>query len=321
MMQLVSARERLAAGTAPAFVLDKDMGAPMMTDEVRFATADAEGRAVVPLTAAQKYHFDTTGWLAIPGVLDGAEIEEMREFVLRLETDPESIPEHQRSPVGGPLQRLTDHPVVIGFAQEFIYNPFTDGGGNSLETDAGYGFRQEHSFITVRSAHGGRHGSRGDGSFGPHNGNGMMRLPGDCHHYQAFPGRAYAGMVRIVWELNEVAEDDGGTLLLSGSHKAAYPAPEEIFSADCPLWETYACPAGSVLMFTEALTHSGQPWRNPERQRVAVFNCYNSIHTRWHNWDPPAAVLADMPPKRRSLYRPVYVSGNWISEGASGVQG
>ena len=187
----------------------------------------------------------------------------------------------------------------------------------SLENDAGYGFRQEHSFVTVRRAGGGRRGAQGDGTFSPHNGNGMMRLPGDCHHYQAFPGHAYAGMTRIVWELNEVGRGDGGTLLLSGSHKAAYPAPEEIFSAGSSLWETCACPAGSVLMFTEALTHSGQPWRNPDRPRVAVFNCYNSIHAKWHNWDPPAAVLADMPPKRRSLYRPVYVAGNWIREEAS----
>ena len=321
MMQRVSARERLVAAAPSAFVLDKDMGAPMMTDAARFAVTNADGRPVVPLTAAQKYHFDTKGWLAVPGVLDIAEIEEMRDFVLRLKADPESIPEHQRSPVGGPLQRLTDHPVVIGFAQEFIYNPFTDGGGDSLENDHGYGFRQEHSFITVRRSAGGRRGAQGDGSFGPHNGNGMMRLPGDCHYYQAFPGRAYAGMTRIVWELNEVGEDDGGTLLLSGSHKAAYPAPEEIFNADSSLWETYACPAGSVLMFTEALTHSGQPWRNPDRERVAVFNCYNSIHNKWHNWDPPAAVLEDMPPKRRSLYRPVYVAGNWVREQAQPAQG
>ena len=269
---------------------------------------------MVPLTAAQKYHFDTKGWLAIPGVLDGAEIEEMREFVLRLAAEPESIPEHRRSPVGGPLQRLTDHPVVIGFAQEFIYNPFTDGGGGSLENEAGYGFRQEHSFVTVRRADGGRRGAQGDGTFGPHNGNGMMRLPGDCHHYQAFPGHAYAGMTRIVWELNEVARDDGGTLLLSGSHKAAYPAPEEIFSADSSLWETCACPAGSVLMFTEALTHSGQPWRNPTRPRVAVFNCYNSIHAKWHNWDPPAAVLADMPAKR-PLPVPARLRGRQLDPG------
>ena len=320
MMQRRSARERLAGVAPPAYVLDKDMGAPMMSDAARFAATDSAGRPVVPLTAAQKYHFDTKGWLAIPGVLEAAEIEEMREFVLRLAAEPESIAEHQRSPVGGPLQRLTDHPVVIGFAQEFIYRPFTDGGGGSLENDAGYGFRQEHSFVTVRRAGGGRSGAQGDGTFGPHNGNGMMRLPGDCHHYQAFPGHAYAGMTRIVWELNEVGRDDGGTLLLSGSHKAAYPAPEEIFSADSSLWETCACPAGSVLMFTEALTHSGQAWRNPDRARVAVFNCYNSIHAKWHNWDPPAAVLAAMPPKRRSLYRPVYVAGNWIREEEASAQ-
>ena len=152
MMERRSARERLAEGAQRAFVLDKDMGAPMMSDAARFAATDSEGRAVVPLTAAQKYHFDTKGWLAIPGVLEAAEIEEMREFVLRLAEEPESIPEQQRSPVGGPLQRLTDHPVVIGFAQEFIYRPFTDGGGGSLENDAGYGFRQEHSFVTVRRA-------------------------------------------------------------------------------------------------------------------------------------------------------------------------
>ena len=137
-MQRRSARERLAEGAPPAFVLDKDMGAPLMTDAARFAATDSEGRPVVPLTAAQKYHFDTKGWLAIPGVLDDAEIAEMREFVLRLAAEPESIPEHRRSSVGGPLQRLTDHPVVIGFAQEFIYNPFTDGGGESLENEAGY---------------------------------------------------------------------------------------------------------------------------------------------------------------------------------------
>ena len=61
MMQRRSARERLAEGAPRAFVLDKDMGAPPMTDAARFAATDSEGRPVVPLSAAQKYHFDTKG--------------------------------------------------------------------------------------------------------------------------------------------------------------------------------------------------------------------------------------------------------------------
>ena len=236
----------------------------------------------------------------------------MREFVKTLQEDPDSLPEHERSSVGGPLQKLTDHPVVIGFAQEFLYQPYTSLGGPSVANEDCYGFRQEHSFITVRSASGNRQGATGDGSFSPHNGNGMMRLPGDCHYYQAFPGHAHSALTRVVWELNQVATGDGGTLLLTGSHKAAFPAPQAVFSPESDLWDTYSCPEGSVLIFTEALTHSGIPWQSRTGERVAVFNGYNSIHSKWHNWNPPDAVLNAMPEKRQSLYRPVYVSGNWI---------
>ena len=143
----------------------------------------------------------------------------------------------------------------------------------------------------------------------------MMRLPGDCHHYQAFPGHAYAGMTRIVWELNEVGPRRRRHAAVVRQPQGRLPgAGGDLLRRLVAVGDLYACPAGSVLMFTEALTHSGQPWRNPDRPRVAVFNCYNSIHAKWHNWDPPAAVLADMPSKRRSLYRPVYVAGNWIRE-------
>ena len=53
MMQRRSARERLAEEAQRAIVLDKDMGAPLMTDAARFAAIDSEGRAVVPLSVAQ----------------------------------------------------------------------------------------------------------------------------------------------------------------------------------------------------------------------------------------------------------------------------
>ena len=85
--------------------------------------------------------------------------------------------------------------MAIGYAKEFIYNPSPTGVVAPRKPTPVYGFRLEHSFITLRSALGGRHGSRGDGAFGLHNGNGMMP-------------------------------------------------------------ETYACAAGSVLMFTDALTHT-----------------------------------------------------------------
>jgi hypothetical protein len=234
-------------------------------------------------------------------VLTAAEVEEMREFCYRLHRDRDSIPLRDRSSMGGPLQKLIDHPLVLGFLNEFVAYP-------PLATQEGYGFRLEGTFLTIRKA--------GDGQFGPHNGSGMLRLGGDSHIYRCFPGHVFSGLTRVVWELNPVEEGDGGTLVITGSHKAAFSAPASVRDPHSPLWSTYSCPAGSALFFTEALTHSGVPWTNPQRDRIAIFNCYNTINARWHNWEPHPEQLAAMPPKRQSLFRPVYVHNNAV--GASG---
>lgn len=126
------------------------------------------------------------------------------------------------------------------------------------------------------------------------------------------PGRASSGLTRVVWELNPVKHGCGGTVFLTGSHKAAFEAPASTASLDSPLWETYACPAGSVLFFTEAIRHSGAVWKDTDHDRVAVFNCYNTVGNKWHKWEPHAELLAAMPPKRRTLFRGVYCQDNKV---------
>ena len=46
----------------------------------------------------------------------------------------------------------------------------------------------------------------------------------------------------------------------------------------------------------------------------AIFNSYNSIGSKWHNWDPHPELLAEMPPMRQTMFRPVYVGGNVVRE-------
>ena len=89
----------------------------------------------------------------------------------------------------------------------------------------------------------------------------------DSHHYQSIPGKSFSGLTRVVWELAPVKMRQGGTLLATGSHKAAYPSPESIQDPHSAVWETYECPAGSVLFFTEALAHSTCPWTNADNER------------------------------------------------------
>lgn len=279
------------------FIVSKNLGKRFDIENADLPVTNADGHPVVPLTDEQKYLFDMRGWLLVPGVLTADEAAEMRSFCTRLKNDPDSIPESERSTLGGPLQRLADHPVVVGFMNEFVAHP-------ELSSQACYGFRQESSNLIYRTA--------GDGEFGPHNGNGLLRFPGDSHHYQCIPGKAHSGLSRVVWELNAVDKGDGGTLLVTGSHKAVFPAPDALLDPSWPNWDTYSCPEGSVLFFTEALTHSAQPWTNPNRPRVAIFSCYNTVNSKWHAWEPNPELAASMPPMRQTLYRPVRAANNLV---------
>src|SRR5947209_10541911 len=105
---------------------------------------NADGKPAVELTDEQKYILDLKGWIALPAVLSESEVEEMRDFCYRLHRDRDSVPLHERSSVGGPLQKLTDHPVILGFMNEFVAHP-------PLATAEGYGFRLEGTFLTIRS--------------------------------------------------------------------------------------------------------------------------------------------------------------------------
>ena len=265
---------------------------PLVFEQSRLGFVDMD--AVEP-TPEQRYLFDTQGWILIPGVLPADEVEEMRAFCERLHRNPESLPEDEWSPIAGPLERLTDHPVIVGFMNEFLAHP-------ALSSQDCYGFRMESTSLCVRSA--------GEGTFGPHNGNGLWRLPGDSHNYRCIPGKARSGLTCVVWELNEVEHGGGGTMLVNGSHKAAFSPPVQ--DPGSPLWTTYACPAGSLLIFSEGTTHSTSPWKSTQRDRIAIFSRYNYVNSKWHKWQPHPELLAALPPKRRTLFRPVHVEGNLV---------
>ena len=264
-------------------------------DAVDLPRTNADSEPVVEPTPEQRYLFDTQGWILIPGVLPADEVEEMRAFCERLHRNPESLPEDERSPIAGPLERLTDHPVSVGFMNELLAHP-------ALSSQDCYGFRMESTSLCVRSA--------GEGTFGPHNGNGLWRLPGDSHNYRCIPGKARSGLTCVVWELNEVEHGGGGTMLVNGSHKAAFSPPVQ--DPGSPLWTTYACPAGSLLIFSEGTTHSTSPWKSTQRDRIAIFSRYNYVNSKWHKWQPHPELLAALPPKRRTLFRPVHVEGNLV---------
>ena len=65
----------------------------------------------VPMTDEQKFFFDLRGWILLPAVLtDEREIEEMKA----------EVNGGARQSYGPSLQRLLDHPAIVGILSEVL---------------------------------------------------------------------------------------------------------------------------------------------------------------------------------------------------------
>lgn len=285
--------------TKKPFIVNKNLGSAVEVEPEELTLTNADGVPVSVPTQKQKYDFDRNGWLLIPNVLSDADLSEMREFCQLIQESPERIPEPERCTLGGPLQRLADHPVVVGFLNEFLAYP-------PAASEDCYGFRLEETTALF-----------GDTTLPTETksvlqkGNGLFRLPGDSHLYRCVPGRGWSGLTRVLWELIDVPAETNNIRFIAGSHKAAYPIPEAVQNPNSSLWETYECPAGSVIFLTESLTQTQVETNAAER--ICVSNLYNTVASRWSNWLPNAQLLEAMSPKRQTLFRETYAGGNVIN--------
>ena len=237
------------------------------------------------MTESERFHFDLAGFVVRPAILAADEIEAIFDQIDRIKHDPDSLPPAHRAVPGGPSSVLIDHPRVVDVLHDII----------------GPEIRLESSGSVWRSkgeAHGDLHGGgpqQGDPIFG----------------YRVNNGRIHAGMVRVVFELTDVAKDDGGTHFIAGSHKSNFPMHPDHMSLEpgkrSPFLTTYECPAGSAIFFTENLCHAGPEWRR-DTPRVAVLNAYAHLATHWHRLTLPAEVLESLPREKQAYFRPPWIA-------------
>ncbi|MBI2503797.1 MAG: phytanoyl-CoA dioxygenase family protein [Candidatus Latescibacteria bacterium] len=237
------------------------------------------------MTEEERFRFDLSGFLVRPAILDAGHIAAIRDQIHRIKHDPQSLPPEQRAVPSGPSSILIDHPKVIEVLHEII----------------GPDIRLEGSYCVWRKqgeSHGALHGGgpqQADPIFG----------------YRVLNGRIHAGMVRVVFELTDVGEHDGGTHFIVGSHKANFPMHPDHLSLEegkrSPFLMSYSCPAGSAVFFTENVCHAGPIWKKAE-PRVAVLNAYSHLATHWHRLTLPPEVLAGLPREKQAYFRAPWVA-------------
>ncbi|MDX1935069.1 MAG: phytanoyl-CoA dioxygenase family protein [Capsulimonadales bacterium] len=224
------------------------------------------------MTDTEKYLFDLNGYLALPEVLTRNELDALNSLLderIAAEREPEETSFRFRDILtwGRPYRDLLAHPRVLPYLHALV----------------GERCRLDHEYLDVIR--------QGLGPIGAHlHGGGAPHDP--SQYYRVVDGRMYNGLIVAVFALKDVRPGDGGFACIPGSHKANFPLPAgwgDMTGELAPGVTPISCPAGSVILFTEALTHGTLPWRGTEERR-SVFLKYSPHFMAWSTlrYDPTA---------------------------------
>ena len=233
----------------------------------------------------ERYLFDLRGYLVIQEVLPPAGLAELNRLMDCQEL-AQPGDDTLSARFGGFLAwgqvycDLLDHDRIMPY----------------LKAVLGDGFRLDHYYGIYMRA--------GTESLRLHGGN----TPYDpSEFYQFRDGRMYNGLTVAAWNLTDTGPAVGGFCAVPGSHKANYPCPPSIQSAHAAHDAVVVpeAPAGSVVIFTEALTHGTAAWTAGYQRRSLLFK-YSPGQQSWskgHIAPPDGVALTE---RQALLFEPPY---------------
>lgn len=253
------------------------------------------------LTPAQRYYLDVFGYVVIENVLEQGEVERLLEAMYRLKRDLLATDEPKEARVRGcglavfrphhlhfahiletdpAIFDYLTHPRLVGMAEELV------GGNVRLEeSEAAINKRNPEEDLQAPARYGFHKGS--SYGYGTHEENGLF----------------HCNFVKTLTNLTELGPDDGGTVVIVGSHKMDCPSEDIIACAyaDPTLIHQVVAPAGSTLLFSEALIHATGQVRS-DRERVIVIGGYTPpMFQAWNGQEPSAAFIEHTPEKYKAL--------------------
>jgi hypothetical protein len=202
----------------------------------------------------QKYLFDLQGYLAVPDALTPEQLTGLNAI----------LDEHIASDCDSDMQTHRFGGLLDWGAS---YRDLIDNGAITpyLELIVGEKFRLDHVYLDVIRS--------GTSPIGANlHGGGHPFDPSQYYRYEN--GRMHNGLTVVAYSLTDVGPDDGGTGCVPGSHKSNFRFPGEWRDMDVglqPCIERVTGPAGTAVIFTEALTHGALPWTGAGERRTVFF--------------------------------------------------
>jgi hypothetical protein len=257
------------------------------------------------LTPAQRYGFDLNGYVVIPGALTTAETARLKGAVLALH---EELGRLQDRTAAGPRVRgayhLIDlphhafmaniveadpaitayatHPRLVGMAEEIMGSE-----ARIVEMNTHVNSRDRTAPLDPPPPYGFHRGAD---------------IPFFCHTEH---GLFHCAFVKTLTNLTDLGPDDGGTVVIAGSHKIA-AAEEQVVEAayaDPSLIHRVIAPAGSTLLFAESLIHATGQIRS-DRERVIIITGYGpTLAPYWDDGTLSPGFAARIPAHLRPLFQ------------------
>jgi hypothetical protein len=135
---------------------------------------------------------------------------------------------------------------------------------------------------------------------------GVNALNVDSRPGEYFPQRDHRmlnGFVVVAWSLADAGPETGGFCCIPGSHKSSFKVPQSIKDDpyDAPCVVSPPTPAGSVVLFSEALMHGTSPWK-AEHQRWTLLYKYCISNLTWSNQLVQLPDKAELSNRQRKLF-------------------
>ena len=253
------------------------------------------------LTAAQRFHLDVNGYVVVQNTLTADEVGRTREALQKLKRDLIATSDPANAVVRG-ARFSVYKPHHVHFAHiveadpailEYMTNPRLVAMAEEL---VGGNVRLEESEAIINSR-APDYDPNAPIRFGFHTG-----TRPDLGTYTE-NGLFHCNFVKTLTNLTDLGPDDGGTVVIAGSHKIKAPQQQIIDCAyaDPSLIHQVIAPAGSTLLFAESLIHATGQLRS-DKERVIIIGGYTPPMFRaWPGQEPSQAFIDTLP----EIYKPL----------------
>ncbi len=263
----------------------------------------------------QQYLFDLQGYLVIENALGPAEVATLNRLIdeqnltppgksprfgsaptleaslLSRRVTPDGRPNEARAtPVGAGFLDwgqafcdLLDHPAIMPVLRFRL--------GDAFRLDRIYGM-----YMRKGMGYGRLHADYG--ATAPDSGVG----PGEYFAFRT--NQIYEGFIVVAWALSDAGPGKGGFCCIPGSHKSNFMLPGQISEnfEQAPQVVIPDMPAGSVILFSEALTHGTATWHAEHERRTLLYK-YCVSHIAWTSRRVQRPTTVELTPRQQILLR------------------